>query len=388
MNLDLESALSVAGLLPEPVLFVGVTGDMLGLNGAAGTLLGLRPGRVSGCHVSSVLREDPERLTRLLRRWSRVTAPVFSDLSVRAGPGSSKAYRCDGARLAATDAESAVLMLRLRPLPETSGDFVAVSDQLEAMRRRVQYEQGQISALQHIDQRKTYYLGQLGHELKSPLNAVVGFASMLSDRDTLEQSDKATISEYATMIAGAGRHLLAVINNVIDAARLEASSLSLNETEINLARVVADAARLAATGADGRADTRLGLSLPTDQVPVRADERALWQIVINLVGNALKFTPKTGTVTVTLMRRENGDHVLEVADTGPGISADEVERLGRPFTQAALVRGDSRKHGSGLGLAIARELIGLHGGSLTLQSQLDRGTTATVILPADRARPG
>lgn len=183
-------------------------------------------------------------------------------------------------------------------------------------------------------------------------------------------------------IHDSGRHLLHLINEILDLSRIEAGKYELNEERIRLSDVTDDCQRLLKLRAEAK-----GLELvevvPDDLPVVWADQRAMRQICLNLMSNALKFTPKGGRVTVTVEQLRDGSQRLSVRDTGPGIPADEIPKVLQPFGQGTLAH-QTAEGGTGLGLSIVQSLIELHGGTFELKSELRRGTEAIVILPPRR----
>jgi two-component system cell cycle sensor histidine kinase PleC len=182
---------------------------------------------------------------------------------------------------------------------------------------------------------------------------------------------------YATDILTSGQHLLALINDILDMSKIEAGKMNLRIEPVSLDEVVEGSVRLVRDRADA-AGLALRVDLP-DLPEVEADYRALKQVMLNLLSNALKFTPRGGQVTISAA--QDGDHVrVRVTDTGIGISEEDLGRLARPFEQAEsqLVK---TQQGSGLGLALTKSLVELHGGRLQLASQLGAGTEASFTLP-------
>jgi cell cycle sensor histidine kinase DivJ len=184
-------------------------------------------------------------------------------------------------------------------------------------------------------------------------------------------------SEYVVLIHESGRHLLDLINDVLDMSKIQAQRYELTRETFDIREPVSAALRLLRVQAD-EAGVKLRGSLPTGLIEANADRRALKQIVINLVSNAIKFTPAGGQITVNL--QAYGDILdLSVIDNGIGISAEDVSRLGRPFEQV----GDTTRQigGTGLGLSLVRAFAELHGGEMIIESRLGEGTTVTVRLP-------
>jgi cell cycle sensor histidine kinase DivJ len=219
------------------------------------------------------------------------------------------------------------------------------------------------------------FLANMSHELRTPLNAIMGFSDIMRARMFGPLSDR--YAEYAELIHESGGHLLDLINDVLDMSKIEAERFELQRGIFDAREAVQAAMRLLRVQADG-AGVQLRGVLPPAELEVDADRRALKQIVLNLVSNALKFTPRGGQVTVTA---HGYDGVLEliVADTGVGISPEDLERLGRPYEQAG--GAEQRARGTGLGLSLVRAFAKLHGGDMTIESRLGAGTSVSVRLP-------
>lgn len=219
------------------------------------------------------------------------------------------------------------------------------------------------------------FLANMSHELRTPLNAIMGFSDIMRARMFGPLTDR--YGEYAELIHESGRHLLDLINDVLDMSKIEAERFELSRGEFDAREAVQAAMRLLRVQADG-AGVQLRGVLPPTELDVDADRRALKQIVLNLASNALKFTPRGGQVTVTADRRD-GMLEIVVADTGVGISPEDLERLGRPYEQAGGV--DQRARGTGLGLSLVRAFAKLHGGEMHVESRLGAGTSVTVRMP-------
>ncbi|HEY1962061.1 MAG TPA: HAMP domain-containing sensor histidine kinase [Rhizomicrobium sp.] len=226
---------------------------------------------------------------------------------------------------------------------------------------------------------KSEFLANMSHELRTPLNAIIGFSEMIQSGHFARPGKHA---EYAGLIHQSGYHLLALINDILDLAKIEAGGLVLQESEVDVARLISGCVRLMG----GRAEvseliieTDVSAGLP----PLHADERALKQVLLNLLANAVKFTPPGGAITAFARIAPNGDMALGVGDTGIGIAEDDQARVFEHFGQGRhdVVTPDK---GTGLGLPIVRGLIAAHGGRVELESRVAEGTTVTVFLPAAR----
>jgi len=219
------------------------------------------------------------------------------------------------------------------------------------------------------------FLANMSHELRTPLNAIMGFSDIMRARMFGPLTDR--YGEYAELIHESGRHLLDLINDVLDMSKIEAERFELQRGEFDAREAVTAAMRLLRVQADA-AGVQLRGVLPPNELEVDADRRALKQIVLNLVSNALKFTPRGGQVTVTADGHD-GEFELVVADTGVGISPEDLERLGRPYEQAGGV--DQRARGTGLGLSLVRAFAKLHGGEMNIESRMGAGTSVSVRMP-------
>jgi two-component system cell cycle sensor histidine kinase PleC len=223
----------------------------------------------------------------------------------------------------------------------------------------------------------------MSHELRTPLNAINGFSEIMAGEMFGPMGD-ARYKEYARDIFNSGQHLLAVINDILDMAKIEAGKLTLQFDRVDVDELVEDALRLMR----GRADAG-GLELMAnlkDLPLIEADPRALKQILLNLLSNAVKFTPRGGRIVLTGERV--GELVrIAVRDTGIGIAKQDLARLARPFEQVETQHAKTQQ-GTGLGLALTRSLIELHGGRLELTSEPGLGTTAAVVLPIRRQTQG
>jgi cell cycle sensor histidine kinase DivJ len=222
---------------------------------------------------------------------------------------------------------------------------------------------------------KSRFLANMSHELRTPLNAIMGFSDIMRARLFGPLSDK--YAEYAELIHESGGHLLDLINDVLDMSKIEAERFELAREEFDAREAVSAVLRLMRGQAD-RARIQLRGVLPKEPLMVDADRRAIKQITLNLISNALRFTPADGQVTVAL--HEVGDAMeLVVSDTGAGIGPEDLKRIGRPYEQAG--DANARAGGTGLGLSLVRAFAELHGGEMIIESQPGEGTQVTVSLP-------
>ena len=226
---------------------------------------------------------------------------------------------------------------------------------------------------------KSEFLANMSHELRTPLNAIIGFAEIINRRTFGSASEK--YPEYAGDIYNSGIHLLGLINDILNLSKLEAGKFQLQEEDVDLERTI-EACMNLIEGPARQSNIRLSVTLDPEALLIRADERRLRQILINLLSNAVKFTPEGGSVSVKSMRR-NGGLTISVSDTGIGMALESIPKALSPFDQ--IERNVRRKQeGTGLGLPLAKQLVELHGGTLTIESKVDVGTTVTVLLPPSR----
>jgi signal transduction histidine kinase len=230
---------------------------------------------------------------------------------------------------------------------------------------------------------KSEFLANMSHELRTPLNAIIGFSDILK-KQLFGPMGNDRYVEYVTDINDSGNHLLAIINDILDLAKAEAGKLSLQEDEIDLMRVLEDAARMC-RGRASAGGVDLLVTATLQPVYASVDERIMRQIVLNLLTNAVKFTRDGGKVVLSMESNPEDGIFIRVSDTGIGIAPEDIARVIRPFEQVETVL--SRVHGgTGLGLPLTCKLTELHGGRLTIESQVGVGTTVTVQLPAERLR--
>ena len=225
---------------------------------------------------------------------------------------------------------------------------------------------------------KSEFIANMSHELRTPLNTVLGFSKLLREHGERRLSDE-DIVQYAGLIEDSARHLLAVINGILDISKMQSGTYALDAFEIDIANVlrdVVDEAEEAAAKAGVELSLKHAFSLPE----VRGDDTKLAQVFSNLISNAVKFTPEGGTVTVEAVERTDSGIMIAVRDTGVGMTPEEVRVALEPFGQVDGARTRWRE-GAGLGLTIAKSLVELHGGELLITSVKGKGTDVTVFLP-------
>jgi len=269
--------------------------------------------------------------------------------------------------------------MRCRPLEQASGEAEVVAVMRDVTDRKVQEEALELAriAAEQADASKTRFLATMSHELRTPLNAIIGFSEMIVQEDVL-MIDAARRKEYAQLINDSGQHLLSVVNGILDMSKMETGNFEISPEPFAPRAALLNCCNLLALKAR-ESGVDLVTRAPEDLPVMNGDPRAFRQIALNLVANAIKFTERGGSVTVSAVV-EGSRLMLRVADTGVGIAADDLKRIGDPFFQAG--KTYQRKHeGTGLGLSIVKGLVGLHNGEINVQSKVGEGTTVTVALP-------
>jgi signal transduction histidine kinase len=228
--------------------------------------------------------------------------------------------------------------------------------------------------LETASRHKSDFLATMSHELRTPLNSIIGFSEVLQEQMFGELNERQLA--YVNDVLEAGRHLLSLINDVLDLAKIEAGRMELDLSQVALSDLLRSAVSMHSERADRGA---IGLTLTTEpeEITVTADERRVRQIVFNLLSNAIKFTPAKGRIDVTALASD-GQVEIAVADTGPGIPAEDLESIFEEFEQTT---EGKQVEGTGLGLPLSRKLVELHGGRLWVESQPGQGSTFRFALP-------
>jgi cell cycle sensor histidine kinase DivJ len=277
--------------------------------------------------------------------------------------------------------------MRCRPLEQTNSEGVPVGTrEVVAVMRDVTDRKAQEQGLEtartdaeRANAAKGRFIATMSHELRTPLNVIIGFSEMLMNEAEM-RLDANKRSEYAELINQSGHHLLSVVNGILDMSKIDTGEFVLRPESFAPGPVVTGCSNLFALKL-AKGELELKLDLPEDLPEIVADKRALKQVLINLVSNAIKFTDRGGYVKISA--RTEPDHILlSVEDSGIGISAEDMPQIGNQFFQAH--SSYDRPHdGTGLGLSIVKGLVALHGGELMVRSRPGEGTCVTVRLPID-----
>jgi len=320
----------------------------------------------AGKMPGTVLRDESELLVAEIARRAEdvvVTASFPRDIALRA-------WR--------EDTVSGIFWLVLRTvLVMALGAFLV--HQLH-LREKLQLQlAGAREAAESASRAKSEFLANMSHELRTPLNAIIGFSEVV--KIGMFGPLNARYREYGGHIFDSGSHLLNLINELLDLSKLEAGQFKLSEEVVDVPQVIRESLRIVENQA-GKANVTISDLVAPDLPLVRADERRLRQILINLLANAVKFTPDGGRIVLAAAER-NGGMEISVSDTGIGMTKDDISKALEPFVQIES-QVSKRHEGTGLGLPLAKQLVELHGGTLTIESEADFGTIITVTLPEER----
>jgi cell cycle sensor histidine kinase DivJ len=272
----------------------------------------------------------------------------------------------------------------MRCLPRESGagerEVIAVLRDISERKSQDRAIETARTESERADAAKIRFIATMSHELRTPLNAIIGFSDMLTN-ESLELDPRRKL-EYAKLINDSGHHLLSVVNGILDVSKMENGNFEITPEPFTPAPAIESCADLLALKAQD-AGVELTMRIAPDLPDVAADRRAFNQILINLISNAVKFTPRGGRVTVSA-RCDGPKLAVTVEDTGVGIGESDLPRLGEAFFQGR-ASYDRRHDGTGLGLSIVKGLVHLHGGEVDIKSRLGEGTRVTVRLPFEIA---
>ncbi len=377
----------VVTTMAEGVIFQGAAGEILTVNPAARKILRMSEGEVVGHTIAEMfkgaIQEDGSAFTQ------EQLPPMVTLRTGQPQTDQVMAIRLPDDGIVWVSINTQALTSTTETLPHAVViTFRDITERREA-EKELRHHQEQLEqrtvelalardAAEAANKAKSVFLANMSHELRTPLNAILGFSSMLRREPQLD----ADLREKLDIINRSGEHLLNIINDVLEIARIEAGRLQLETAPFDLSGTLGTIAEMMELRGRDK-----GLSLRLEQAPgvpryIRADEARLRQVLINIIGNALKFTERGG-VSIRLGLKRDGREliVIEVEDTGPGISEEDQKRLFKPFVR--LVEGGAQK-GTGLGLAISHQYLQLMGGSIGVTSSVGRGSIFRIELPFER----
>ena len=342
----------------------GADGRIRFASPAAQNLLGIAPDALIGLAPAALVHPDD----------LRVIQAAFMEASyfARAATAEIRLKRGDG-----TFVWSEIRCRPAAPAKGKAADIVAVTRDIT---ERKSHERALIEArdlAEEANRAKSSFLANMSHELRTPLNAIIGFSEVMT-HEMFGPVGSPRYLEYSRLIHESGGHLLELINGILDMSKIEAGKFELSEEIFDLEETAAACVRFVRQPAE-RAGVALRIAIAPGARTIFADKRAIKQVLVNLLSNGVKFTPRGGEVRVLASLDTRGIEI-EVSDSGVGISARDLERLGQPFEQ---VEGEHvrSKEGTGLGLALVKALASMHGGEATIESALGVGTTVHVRLP-------
>lgn len=355
---------------PDAIVIVNGTGRIVLFNAQACTMFGHEAVAVLGEPIEMLL---PERLQRshLGQRVGYLGAPRMRAM----GEGRElHGLRANG--------EEFPVEISLSPVETEAGRLVmsAIRDIGERKRFERALQEKNVE-LERASRAKDRFLATMSHELRTPLNAILGFSEVMKN-EVFGGHANAAYKEYSADIHSSGQHLLELINEILDLSRIESGKYELNEEALSLADIAEDCRHMLNLRAKAKSQT-IREAFEPDLPRVWADERAIRQVVLNILSNAIKFTPPGGEITVKVGWTANGGQYVSITDTGPGIPEDEIPIVLQTFGRGSLAI-KTAEQGSGLGLPIVKGLIDLHGGGFNLKSKPRAGTEVTVTLPPVR----
>lgn len=351
--------------LNDLVAKFGARGAVLYASPTAASVLDTPPEDLIGQGLfDRVHVQDRPAYLQVLAAAQSGDAPVAAEIRLCSGPRSTPHF---------VWAE-----MRCRPLLELGQVVAVIRDISERKLHEIEIEAARAEA-ERANAAKGAFIATMSHELRTPLNAVIGFSEMLMNRETL-QLDPTRESDYAALIHSSGQHLLGVVNGILDMSRLETGKFGLVTDGFQIAEVLSACRQMMQLKAES-AGVTMAVQVDPGLPEIVGDQRACRQVVLNLLSNALKFTPAQGRVVLSA-KSARGGLAVAVEDSGVGIASRDLPRLGEAFFQAH-TSYDRPYEGTGLGLSIVKGLAALHGGYVEIASQVGRGTTVTVYLPLD-----
>ncbi len=335
---------------------------------------------LTGAAVLSLLQPDPvnpSRTAEIVGRRRNGSAFPLRVAMASFATAAGRRYVGIASDISSRRAVEAQLRAALRSVDRQFGEFVKLSNRLDRIRREADLA---LLTAEQSNKAKSEFLARMSHELRTPLNAVIGFAEIMRGQYYGPLGSEKYL-EYAGDIDQCGRHLLSLINDILDISRIEAGRHVMEEEQVDLNVTVASSARLLRDRAAGKG---VVMAVRANPVPVvMGDPRTLKQVIVNLLTNAVKFTQPGGLVEIGTMTDASGGVCVVVKDTGIGIPDGEIPRVLEAFGRASNVH-QTGEEGAGLGLVIVGSFLRLHGATLDIDSAVGIGTTVTVRLPIER----
>jgi signal transduction histidine kinase len=341
----------------------------------------------------SEVASNVDALPELLRAAARSTSPIPAALDLRHGNGQVLHYRVYASLVRRSLASiERLLFLRFVSSAAAGEAFRVMTERLAELNRRLHVQhrlQQQLEtareAADEANRSKSRFLAHMSHELRTPLNAILGFAEVI-ERELNGPSNVPAYATYARYIGESGRLLLSIIDDMLDLSKIEAGRLELHIETVDAPDLL-ERTRKLVKGLAHEAGVKLAFTCAPEVTSFRADPKAAIQMLVNLVTNAVKFTPEGGKTTVSLSRSDDGDICITVTDTGIGMSDEDIATALEPFgrVEGPMAR---RFHGTGLGLPLTKSLIEMHGGTLVIESVPEQGTTVTLSFPPASAEEG
>ena len=350
--------------LYEGVAVFGGDGRLRLFNPEVGRIWGIDEDKLAGGPHISELVEAARGYFPDDADWPRLKQRVVLMVTERAAH-SGRLHRAD----------ASVIKYAVVPQPDgnTLMSFVDISDSARVERAL----RDRNIALENADRIKSEFIGNVSYELRTPLNAIVGFTEILDNRYFGDLTERQ--AEYVECILQASTHLMALIDDILDLATIEAGYMSLDLQDVEIASLMGALAEVVAERAD-QAGLKIEIECPADIGAMLADTVRLRQALFNLISNAIQFTPAGGTIVLSAERTDD-EMLLSITDTGIGIAPEDQERVFERFERG---NPNARESGTGLGLALVKSLIELHGGTVDLESAQGQGTKATCHLPLNR----
>jgi PAS domain S-box-containing protein len=367
-----QSQTTLSGILtisPEAIIVTDADGHISLFSAGAETIFGCKAADVIGRHIAMLIperyRESHQQHFASLSRAGTVSRKMGTRSTITAQRRNGEEFPAEASLSKLDSPNGPVFTTIMRDMTHEQ------ASRLELLESKLRAEEANIA--------KSRFLANMSHELRTPLNAIIGFSDMLQSGIVANEDKR---REYAADINNSGRHLLKVINDILDISRIEAGKMSLVEETIDITDVVESCLRMVAphaTAAQVGISAHVQPSLPG----LLADRRLVLQILLNLLSNAVKFSHTGGVVDIHAEIDPASRLVIEVRDHGIGMSAEDVARIGEPFLQVD-GRLERKFEGTGLGLVIAKRMMELHGGEVLVRSALGQGTMMSIVFPASR----